>query len=104
MLHCVYGLVANLVCLLFGAEQAVYSGFVRAFLWTQLPTAAGNKDDEVKSETLIMTVKLWAVKQNKKKKAEYLLRCSTELRGTAESRDAAMILTCFTSHICPLLM
>ena len=30
------------MCLLFGAEQVVYSGFLEFFLWKQLPAAAQN--------------------------------------------------------------
>ncbi len=37
MFHYVHQLVANSVCLLFGAEQVVYGGFLRAVL---LKTAA----------------------------------------------------------------
>lgn len=49
MLHFVYQLVFNFVCLLFGAQQVVCSGFIRAFLWKP-PAAAGNNADE-SSET-----------------------------------------------------
>ncbi len=31
MLHYVHQLVANIICLLFGAEQVVYSGFLDRF-------------------------------------------------------------------------
>ncbi len=46
MLHNVHQLVANCVCLLFGAEQVVYSGFMKALCCKQLPAVAGNKADE----------------------------------------------------------
>ncbi len=35
MLHYVHQLVANHVCLLFGAEQVVYSEFLEPFHWKQ---------------------------------------------------------------------
>ncbi len=41
MLHFVHQLVANCVCLLFGAEQVVYSGFLEFYHWKQLPAASG---------------------------------------------------------------
>ncbi len=46
MLHCVHQLVANFVCLLFGAGQVVYSGFIRAFCWKYFPAVAENDADE----------------------------------------------------------
>lgn len=44
MLHFIYNLVANFVCLLFGALQIVYNGFTRVLHW--FPAAASNKVDE----------------------------------------------------------
>ncbi len=47
MLHYVHQLVANLSCLLFGAEQVVHSHFIRAFLWWKhLQVAAANEFGE----------------------------------------------------------
>ncbi len=48
MLHYVYELVANFVCLVFGARQIVYSGFLDLIQWKQLP--AGNDTDGSGSE------------------------------------------------------
>ncbi len=72
MIHCVLQLVSNCVCLLFDADQVVYSGFLELFLWKQLPCVAENdairaarvnqhsKVDvgQLKSE-LKLTIKLW---------------------------------------------
>ncbi len=43
MFHYVHQLVANCVCLPFGAEQGVFSVFLEPFHWKQLPAAAENK-------------------------------------------------------------
>ncbi len=58
MLHYVHQLVANFVCLLFGARQVVYSGFLELFRWTQLPAATENKADESGETVKNRTVKL----------------------------------------------
>ncbi len=42
MLHCVHQQVTNCVCLLFGAELLMYTGFLELFRWKQLPAAAEN--------------------------------------------------------------
>lgn len=43
MLHFVPQLVANCVCLQFGAEQVVCSGFLELLCRKQLPAAAGKE-------------------------------------------------------------
>lgn len=45
MLH-VNLLVANFVCLLFGAGEVVYSVFCKYFCWKQLPAVSENNVDE----------------------------------------------------------
>ncbi len=42
MPHYVHQLVSKCVCLVFAAEQVVYSGFLEIFHWKQLPAAAKN--------------------------------------------------------------
>ncbi len=42
MLHYVHQLVSNCVCLLFAAEQIVYTGFLELLLWKQLRAATKN--------------------------------------------------------------
>ncbi len=49
MLHYVHWLVSNCVCLLFGAEQIVYSGFMGGFCWKQL-AAAAEVDEKAETE------------------------------------------------------
>ncbi len=46
MLHYVHQLVANCLCLPFGAVSVVYSGIHQSFCWKQLPAASGNNTDE----------------------------------------------------------
>ncbi len=46
MFHYVHSLVVNGVCLPFGAEEVVYSGFIGGFLLKQLPAAGVNGFDE----------------------------------------------------------
>ncbi len=47
MFHYAHQPVSDWVCLLFGAEQVAYGGFLLLFLWTQLPAAA--EDDAVRA-------------------------------------------------------
>ncbi len=42
MLHYVHQLVSNFICLWFGTEQVVYSGFLELFRWKQQPAVAEN--------------------------------------------------------------
>ncbi len=50
MLQYVHQLLSDCVCLLFGAGQVVYGGFLELFHWKQLPAAAENKDDERRNQ------------------------------------------------------
>ncbi len=43
MPHYIHQLVVNCICLLFVAEQVVYSGFLQFFHCKQLPAVAENK-------------------------------------------------------------
>ncbi len=61
MLHYVHRLVANCVCLLFGAEQVAYTGISELFHRKQLPAAAKND-----------TMRVVRMNQNSKVAAEQL--------------------------------
>ncbi len=50
MLQYVHQLVVNCVCLPFGAQQAVYSGFLELLRWKQL-LAVGQKQQYKSSES-----------------------------------------------------
>ncbi len=58
MLHYVHQLVADLVCLLFGAEQA-FRRFLELFHWKQLPATAENDTWRV-TQNSVFAAKQWA--------------------------------------------
>ncbi len=61
--HYVHQLVANWVCLLFGAEQVVYSRFLELFYWKKLLAAAENDTDESsesrRAKTMSSDYRVW---------------------------------------------
>ncbi len=80
MLRYAHQLVANCVCLLFGAgQQVVYKGFLERFHRKELPSVAENN-----------TMRAVRVNQNSKvagqttKINSKMLKCSVELKGTTE--------------------
>ncbi len=63
MIHYVDQLVFT-VCLFFGAEQVVYSGFIRAFYWKQLLATVGNNANESKQKNYRNLLKLKQLAEN----------------------------------------
>ncbi len=57
MLHYVQEVVANYVCLLFGAEQVVCIGFLKLFHGNQLPAVAKN---DMRAVRVNQNQKLWS--------------------------------------------
>ncbi len=48
MLHCVHQLVSNCVCLLFAAEQVVYSWFLELFSQPKATESSESEPNQVK--------------------------------------------------------
>lgn len=75
MLNYIHRLVVVFVCVLFGAEQIVYSGFMKAFLL---------KNCLLRLETRLMRAVSKVAGRKTQNKSWKMLSCSVELKRSAE--------------------